>query len=132
VRYPTTVLSYSPGGGVGTVDAAMVVLGAPDDQRVPLGDDGRLVVLFSSTPVVNGVGDDVRIYGTFATGAQVLVEVSEDGLEWHYSGYIGPQRQTVDLDDSGLGYATYVRLTDTGGGGAAVDALENLQVSLGR
>ena len=107
--------------------------GAPFDAPVPTGEffslgfdegdndgtpneGGWIVVGFEDNVIVDGPGNDLRIWevtgGTSYPVEKVKIEVSQDGSNWFPVASSLDRDAEADLSDSGLPWAKYVRITD--------------------
>ncbi len=74
-----------------------------------------LVVSYDNNIIVNGAGNDIRVYevtGGSYPDEHVKIEVSQDGINWFVALADGVRDAEADLTTAGLAWAKYVRLTD--------------------
>ena len=137
--YIDTVNSFSGGSGFGVYDNSATYTGPSgagtfdpsavtslDGSALALGGGsgplGQIVVSFSTGSVIDGVGNDLRIFDTFGLSEGLTVEASADGLAFFAVGMFGgnfsqscsfltPCASSFDLNGSGLAAASFFRLT---------------------
>ncbi|MES2966750.1 MAG: hypothetical protein V4668_03110, partial [Patescibacteria group bacterium] len=77
---------------------------------------GSVVLEFTNNYVVDGPGNDLRMYeitgGTSYGVEKVKIEVSQNGISWFPVASSVDRDAEADLATSGLSWARYVRLTD--------------------
>ena len=149
--YAQSIESFTPGSPIHSIAPIENILGAPDttynpwDSTGSIGHMGSVTVDMGQTGFTDVPGDDIFLwYGGFTTPSynEVLegcrVEVSMDGLEFFfvgelpYGGIVGspvaPLSRGLDISDSGLAHARYIRVWDTGtdvdAGGLELNAIE--------
>jgi len=121
-------IGYHPEYVIGPPDA---VLDPCCTGLLPLGTGGFVTVEFTDNSIVNGPGPDLSITGDPQNDEHVRVEVSADGVDWKDLGIVEEMAQ-LDLQNVGLQFARYVRITDDavvegdGNNSAEVDAVEAL------
>jgi len=121
-------VGYHPEYIVGPPD---VVLDPCCTGLLPLGTGGSITVEFTDNSAVNGPGPDLSIVGDPDNDEHVRVEASADGTDWKDFGIVSEMAE-LDLQDVGLEFARYVRITDdavaeaTGNNSAEIDAVEAL------
>jgi hypothetical protein len=121
-------IGYHPEYIIGPPD---VVLDPCCTGLLPLGTGGSITVEFTDNSIANGPGPDLSIIGDPQSNEHIQVEVSADGTDWKDLGIV-PEMATLDLQDVGLEFAKYVRITDDAvaeandNSSAEVDAVEAL------
>lgn len=140
--YADAVVEYNPGpitgGSLNVGHHPEYIVGPPDTVLdpcctglLPLGTGGFVTVEFTDNSIVNGPGPDLSIVGDPDNDEHVQVEVSTDGTDWKDLGIV-PEIAELDLQDAGLEFARYVRITDdavaeaSGNNSAEIDAVEAL------
>lgn len=90
-------------------------LGFNPDQNVNF-DGGKIVIEFLDNFVVDGPGNDLRMWevtgGTSYPLEKLKIEVSQNGTDWFEVESSVDRDAEADLANSGLAWARYVRLTD--------------------
>ncbi|HJZ89017.1 MAG TPA: hypothetical protein VKN99_27790 [Polyangia bacterium] len=139
--FADTVIAYTVGGQVTTCVDALPPCGAapagscasnpalgPNDGRTfDLGMGGRIELGFRCAEVVErGSPDDFKIWATVAMGARAVVEVSWDGSLYQVVGTLDRPDETFDLARVPIETIRFVRVSDQGAGGIAIDAVEAL------
>lgn len=146
--YPDVLLNYTEGGGIGIcldalppcdepvtdqcgpdeLLAATDVLGEPDEVGYTFDTDGRVDVGFHCGAILETVDPvDLTIYATVPDGKSADVFVSLDGLTYTFIGDLTPAKNEYDFNMwDNIHSARYVRISDTGGGGITIDAIEGL------
>jgi hypothetical protein len=82
-----------------------------------LGFGGSIVLRFNNL-ILNGSGDDIRVYevtGGSYPDEKATIEASQDGVTWTL---LGTATRDEDFDLGALSWAAYVRITDTSAPGA--------------
>ncbi len=136
--HATRVVSSNPGTGGST--SFSNVLGAPDGQTASLGFGGQLVLLVDP-PVESGPGTDFIVYASGASAGGIdenyRVEVSKDNRAYVFVRDCPGGECHLDLTQTGLESAPYVRITDlppqeagavAPTAGADIDAVTAIQV----
>ncbi|GEM_PF-33716 len=138
--YADTVASSSLGADANpTMVSPCDVLGCPNGSYSPpygllnLGTGGTITLRFDDNLVMNGPGDDLKIWSDPSNDDDILVEVSPDGQQFYSIGAMG-ETASLNLDVVGLSFARFVRITDVGPPpgpnetypGAELDAVEAL------
>lgn len=140
--YADVVVEYNQGpitgGSLNVGYHPEYIIGPPDavldpccTGLLPLGAGGFITVEFTDNTILNGPGPDLSIIGDPGNDEHIQVEVSTDGTDWKDLGIV-PELATLDLQDVGLEFARYVRITDdavpeaSGNNSAEVDAVEAL------
>lgn len=109
------------GVALGTAETSGAASDAPvvTGSFYSLGFGGSIVLRFNNL-ILNEAGDDIRIYEVTGGGypdEKATVEASQDGMAWTL---LGTATRDQDFDLGALGWATYIRITDT----SAVDTFE--------
>ncbi len=107
------------------------VLGAPDATAYVLPAYGRIEVAFRCSQITEkgASGDEVSYdFQILATvdGGEAVVEVSLDGSSYVTVQPLTTTDQTFDLARAGIDVVRFIRISDTGGGGIAIDAISDL------
>jgi len=138
VPFFDTVVSFSPGSGSGIYDMPGIFPGptgpgtydpaavtAHDGVILALGSNpyGSIVLTFSSGYVIDGPGDDLKVYDSFGLTEGFSLDVSNDGNTFFTVGTFdgstavteaysfGPSFVTsVDIAPSGLSSARFIRI----------------------
>jgi hypothetical protein len=112
--FAADTVEFTPGDGTGDTSAA-AALGAPDDQVVSLGTDGRVVLGFDP-PIASASGTDFIVHARWANdgdaGETFRVEASEDNATYVFVTDCPGGDCHVDLAPTGLRRAGYLRITD--------------------
>lgn len=138
--FADTIIDYSGGTGLDFTGAEHIprVLGPWDLVFLSMGETGYLTLSFDNLFLVDGAGNDVRVY---TTGHSILNEpaeifVSIDGVGFSSLGTIGTFRpstwvgsgpsydiyyQEFDLNTTGVNFARYIKVADLQGGFVATD-----------
>jgi hypothetical protein len=104
------------------------VLGAPDEAGVAIAPGDLMEVgLLCSFVRETGATADLKLWATFEAGADLVVEVSEDGTAWFDLGAASGDDPELGLEVSELAIARYVRMTNRGTGTVTLDAVEALR-----
>ena len=148
--FADTILDYSGGTGLDFTGDAHIprVLGPWDLVFLSLGETGYITVGFDSLFVADEIGNDLRIYTTGHSIANEHAEISasKDGINFFSMGILdqnrastwvgsGPNYQIFyvefDLNNSGLDFARYIRVSDLTSGFVStdLDAVEILNSS---
>ena len=137
--YPDVLLNYTEGGmvqicrdGLPSCDEPVgeqcgppEVLGEPDEVAYAFDADGRVDVGFHCGAIIETVDPvDLTIYATVPEGTSADVFVSLDGLTYTFLGDLTPMKNQYDFNMWDIHSARYVRISDTGGGGITIDAIE--------
>lgn len=130
----TTCLATFPpcDGSLAAGECPSSPLGANDDDAFELGPGGRIeLALRCSAILEHGSTDgtaspDFKIWSTVAPGARAIVEVSIDGKSYDSLGFLEISDSTFDLARLSVDAVRFVRITDSGQGGVAIDAVEAL------
>ena len=137
--YPDVLLNYTEGGmvqicrdGIPDCDEPLgeqcgppEVLGAPDEVSYTFDTDGRVDVGFHCGAILETVDTvDLTIYAVVPEGKSADVFVSLDGLTYTFLGDLTPAKNEYDFNMWDIHSARYVRISDTGGGGITIDAIE--------
>lgn len=125
--YADQLVAFNPAGGEGGSELGNKVLGAPDDDGVPLATNGVLTVAFLGLgSIVDKSGDDLRVHGTFDAGSEIAVYVGFGDSERSFSGSLTSTGSTVDFATATERSVSYVELVGITGT-ATIDAFESLQ-----
>ena len=142
--FADVVLSFSQGGqpqvcsdGLPPCDGQPVpacgpsqVLGAPDGTSYPLEAGGNIELGFHCAPAVERGGTDspdVKIWADVPEGASAVVEVSDDGSNYVTWVELTQSDQELDLQTIDRELVRFLRISDRGGGGISIDAVEALR-----
>jgi hypothetical protein len=107
---------------------ARPALGPTDGKTYPLGAGDR-IELALRCGLVYEHGDataDFKIWANVPAGASAVVEVSLDGSFYAVIDSLTTSDQAFDLSRIGAAAIRFVRISDSGQGGIAIDALEAL------
>ena len=107
----------------------IALAGPPDGDSFPLEAGGRLEVgiLCGAILEQGGIGSrDFTITSTVPAGSSAVVEVSFDGIVFHTLTSLDTSNQSFDLAfaTDALDVVRYVRISDSGSGGIAIDAIQ--------
>jgi hypothetical protein len=130
----TSCLDSLPGcGGAaqGGTCAANPAVGPNDGMTFDLGMSGRIELGFLCSAIVEHGGGaapspDFKIWSTVMNGGRATVEVSKDGTKYESVDFLTSSDQTFALDRIDITEVRFVRITDLGAGGVAIDAVEAL------
>lgn len=142
--FADVVLSFSQGGepqvcsdGLPPCDGQPVspcgpseVLGAPDGTSYSLPAGGDIELGFHCAPAVErgGTGSpDVKIFADVPEGSSGVVEVSDDGSNYVTWVELTQPNQELDLQTINRELVRFLRISDRGGGGISIDAVEALR-----
>lgn len=138
--FADTIIDYGSGTGLDFTGDEHIfrALGEWDKVFVTIGETGYITLGFDNHFVTNEIGNDVRVY---TTGHSILYEPGEifasaSGTSFFSIGILDPHRENVwvaqgpsydiyfeefDLNNSGLDFARYIKITDLPGGFVATD-----------
>ena len=121
-----TELTGCPPSGACTQQAAV---GPPNGTTFVLEAGGTLELGFlcSSFYELGGTTAELRFHATIPAQASAIVAVSYDGSRYEVLGNLDATTLDLDLSRAQLTVGRFVRITDTGTGGIAIDALEALR-----
>jgi hypothetical protein len=103
--------------------ASNPILGPNDGNAFMLDNLGRIEVGFLCSFILDG---GIKIWSTVPPGKQAVIEVSKNGSEYVQLDILDTSDKTSTLQRIGWSDARFVRITDTAGGGIAIDAIEGL------
>ena len=138
--YADSIIDYSSGTGLDYYGDSYInrTLGPWDTRFLTIGETGHFTFGFGDRVLIDGIGNDVRLYTTSHSiyNEPADISVSKDGSIFSSLGTLGPSRpstwvangpsyeiwfQEFDLNYAGLDYARYVKVTDLAGGFIATD-----------
>lgn len=119
ISFADEVISFNPGPDVAAPhDDQNLVLGAPDESHISLGENGSIIVRFSDNSLTTS-GDATADLHIFEVGARVEVfniAISQDLVNWIDLGDLSGQPTSIDIDAVAgvvqFAQYSYVRLTD--------------------
>jgi len=135
--FADTIIAYSMGGQLTSCLTSLpqcgdlppscgpnAVLGANDGTTFSLGANDKMELGFRCN-VINV--DGIEVWAQVPAGAAAVVEVSQDGSEYKSIGVLDSSNKSFPLTIISWYRARFVRISDQGTGGIAIDAVEALQ-----
>jgi hypothetical protein len=135
--FADTVIAYSTGGQLTSCLTSLpqcgdlpppcgpnAVLGANDGNAFTLGANDKIELGFRCN-VINV--DGIEVWAQVPAGASAVVEVSQDGTSYKSIGVLDSSNKSFSLTIINWFRARFVRISDQGTGGIAIDAVEALQ-----
>ncbi len=138
--FADTIADYNSGTGLDFTGDEHIprALGPSDLVFVTIGETGYMTFSFDDFFVINGTGNDVRIYTTSHSifNEPADVSASLDGIHFSSLGFLDQNRSSIfvgngpnyeiyyeefDLDSAGINKARYLKVTDLAGGFVATD-----------
>jgi hypothetical protein len=127
--YADQLVAFNPAGGEGGSELGSKALAAPDADGVPLSTNGVLTVAFLGLGgIVDKIGDDLQVHGSFDAGSEIAVYVGFGEGEREFSGSLSSTGSSIDVATASAGTVSYVELVGITGT-ASIDAFESLQTS---